>query len=617
MRTEFPLTITVLVWTLLIGSSLVAQQADPQSAALDRISYDIKYLASDELGGRKPGTDGIEMAAKFIEDRYKQIGLQTLDDGTYRQEFEVRQGMTLDAEQTSLKFVNSDANEMTMVVELNKDYLPQAKQSGFDFDTDFVFVGYGINAEEDLNYNEYRGVDVEGKIVVMIRREPQQDDPDSVFDGKEVSSHSYIQSKVRAARNAGAIGLIMVNDGFSAPNDEQDVLEDPNRFGSTFPFIQLKRRVLDELLAKAPLRDSDGRKFERLADIEQRIDETLSPLSQPFEGWKVVGVSKSKQQLSKTYNVIGMIDGEGPLADETIVIGGHYDHLGMGGAGSRTDRREIHNGADDNATGTAAVLELARRFAAREKKPARRLLFVCFSAEEMGLLGAFHYVKEPIVALDKTAAMVNFDMIGWLRDNKVTVFNATSAEEFDALLDRANIEIGLDVQKSGGFGGSDHLPFFQNNIPVMFVHTGLTSTYHTPEDDFETIDCAGALKVIDYSEKILDELVSMEKRPTFQGTGGSRRTRLVRLGVSLDDEIENGVEITRILEGSIAEKSGFKVGDVITEVGVEKTDKRREVNRLIRANNGKSVMIKFRRGQEQMETMVELKLDDDDEDNDG
>ncbi len=616
MRTAFPMTITACAWTLLIGSSMWAQQAEPQSAALDRVTYDIKYLASDELGGRKPGTDGIEVAAKFIEDRYKQIGLQTLDNGTYRQEFEVRQGLTVDGEQTTLKLVNSDANEMTMELELNKDYLPQAKRSGFEFDTDLVFVGYGINAEKDLNYNEYHGLDVEGKIVVMIRREPQQDNPESVFDGKEVSSHSYIQSKVLAARNAGAIGLIMVNDGFSAPTDDKDVLEDTNRFGSTFPFIQLKRRVLDELLAKSPLTDADGSKFKQLADIEKRIDETLSPVSQKFEGWKVVGSSKAKEQLSRTSNIIGIMEGEGPLADETIVIGGHYDHLGMGGAGSRTDRREIHNGADDNATGTAAVLELARRFAAREKKPARRLLFVCFSAEEMGLLGAFHYVKEPIIDLNKTAAMVNFDMIGWLRDNKVTIFNATSAEEFDALLDRANIDMGLDVEKSGGFGGSDHLPFFQNSIPVMFVHTGLTSTYHTPEDDFETIDCAGALKVIDFSEKVLDELVAMEKRPTFQGTGAARRTRLVRLGISMEDEVENGVEISRILEGSIAEKAGFKVGDVITEVGVEKTDKRREVNRLIRANNGKSVMIKFRRGEDQMETMVELKQDDD-EDNNG
>ena len=331
----------------------------------------------------------------------------------------------------------------------------------------------------------------------------------------------------------------------------------------------------------------------------------------------MVSNSIGKQKMAETSNIVGIIEGEGPHADETIVIGGHYDHLGMGGGGSRSPKREVHNGADDNATGTAAVIELARRYAARDKKPARRLVFVCFSAEEMGLLGAYHYTKEPLFPLNGTAAMVNFDMIGWLRNDKVTVYNATSAPEFDTLLDRANAEQGLDIAKSSGFGGSDHLPFFQKQIPVMFIHTGLTSTYHTPEDDFETIDCEGAVKVIDYSEKVVDELLSLAKKPTFQSNVQRRRTR-VRLGVSLDEDVENGVMITRILEGSIAEKAGFEPGDIITAVGPNATDKRREVNKEIRSNNGKSVMIKFRRGEQQLEKMVELKNpDDEDSEDDG
>ena len=164
----------------------------------------------------------------------------------------------------------------------------------------------------------------------------------------------------------------------------------------------------------------------------------------------------------------------------------------------------------------------------------------------------------------------------------------------------------MDVSKATGFGGSDHLPFYQKEIPVMFIHTGLTSTYHTPEDDFETIDCAGAVKVINYSEKVIDEILALDTKPTFQSATTNRRNR-IRLGVSLNDEVENGVEITRILEGSIAEKYGFQVGDVLTAIGVDKTDKRREVNRLIRGNSGKTLMFKLRRGTEQIETLVELK----------
>lgn len=616
MRSAILITLLSLQTTSFVNHPAAAQQENPQSAALQRVTYDIKYLASDELGGRKPGTEGIELAAQYIEEQYKQAGLQTLDNGTYRQEFKVRQGLALNENETSLKFVGSEGDEATIEFKLNEDYIPQAKRSGFDFDTDLVFAGYGINAEKELNYNDYRDVDVKGKVVLLIRREPQQEREDSVFDGTEVSRFSYIATKVAAAKRAGAIGIIMVNDGLSADNDEKDTLESPTRFRTTFPMIHVKRKAINDFLAQAPLIDSDGRRITNLAEVEQRIDETLSPMSQPFAGWKVVASSEAETKMAPTSNIIGIIEGEGPLADETIVIGGHYDHLGMGGMGSRVNRREIHNGADDNATGTAAVIELARRFAQRPDKPARRLVFVCFSAEEMGLLGAYHYVKEPIVSLDRTNVMVNFDMIGWLRDDKVTVFNATSAAEFDSLLDRANEGLGMDVAKSSGFGGSDHLPFFQNNIPVMFIHTGLTSTYHTPEDDFETIDCAGAVRVIDYSEKIIDELLALENKPKFQGTG-ARRTRRVRLGVSLDDEVENGVRISRVLEGSIAEKAGFEEGDIITAVGVEKTDKRREVNRQIRANSGKTVMIKIRRGEEQLEKMVELKNDDEDSEDAG
>ncbi len=576
-------------------------------AALDRVTYDIKYLASDELGGRKPGTEGIELAAKYIEEQYKAAGLKKLENGTYRQNLEVRLGMTVDDEATTLKLVGSNAEELTMELELGKDFMPQARRGKVAFDHELVFVGYGINAEE-LNFNEYRGIDADGKVVVLMRREPQQEDAGSVFDGTEVSDHSYINTKVRAAREAGAIGIIMVNDSLNAPNDEKDTLEAPDRFRGTFPFIQLKRRVFNSLLEKSPLVDSDGKKFTGLEAIEKKIDETLSPVSQPMKGWKVVGSVAAKQNNAKTANIIGVIEGEGPNADETIVIGGHYDHLGMGGgASSRSSKRAIHNGADDNATGTAAVIELARRYGSRDKKPARRLVFVCFTAEEMGLLGAKHYVDEdPLYELDKTATMVNFDMIGWLRDDRVTIFNANSSPTFDSVLDSANEGMGMEVIKSTGFGGSDHLPFHMKRIPVMFIHTGLTDTYHTPEDDFETIDCEGATRVIDYSEKVIDGLLALDAKPAFQSANDARRNR-VRLGVSLDDDVEGGVEITRIIEDSLAARYELQVGDVITAIGTEATDKRREVVMEIRKNNGKSVMFKIRRGDQNVEKLIELK----------
>jgi len=404
----------------------------------------------------------------------------------------------------------------------------------------------------------------------------------------------------------------MVNDGVSAPTEEDDTLEESGRFTSRLPFVQIRRATFNKILDKAPLWKPNGKKFKSLSQIEKHIDESLSPVSQSMNGWKCVFSSATKRQEIKTANVVGIIEGEGPLADETIVIGGHYDHLGRGGQGSRRPgNTDIHNGADDNATGTAAVMELARRFAKRDKKPARRMVFICFTAEEMGLLGAQHYVKEPLFDLEKTTVMVNFDMIGWLREDKLTVYNATSAKEFEEILDDANDDMGdakLDIIKGAGFAGSDHLPFFQKQIPVMFLHTGLTSTYHTPEDDFETIDCAGALKVIDYSEKLLDELDGAEGKLTFQGSGGGRRrTTRVRLGVQLDDDHEKGIEITNIVEDSLAEKAGLKAGDVITSVNDTTTQARRELVGQLRANDGKKITIKFLRGEDEKEVEVELK----------
>lgn len=574
--------------------------------ALKRVTEDIRYLASDELAGRKPGEEGIELAAQYIEQEYARIDLKTLDHGNYRQDFEVRQGLKILPELTSMKWISLEGDQESIDLKLNQQFVPQALRRGFQLDAELVFVGYGINAEKQLNYNDYRGVDVTDKVVVMIRREPQQGDPHSVFDGTEVSPYAYLNTKNREARQAGAVGIIMVNDGFTADDDEKDVLEDDTRFGGTMPFIQVKRTVLNELLTKSPLVHPNGTKLTNLSDIEKHIDETLSPISQPIRGWKVQSTTTTAQRTAKTSNIIGIIEGEGPLADETVIIGGHYDHLGMGGFGSRVNRIEIHNGADDNATGTAAVMELARRYANRDSKPARRMVFICFSAEEMGLLGASHYVAEPVIPLEKTIVMVNFDMIGWLRDNKVTVFNANSADEFDLILDVANAGFDLDVQKSAGFGGSDHLPFFQNGIPVMFLHTGLTSTYHTPEDDFETIDCEGVLKVIDYSERVIDQLLTMEQKPVFRGS--ARRTNnFVRLGISMDDDQEGGVTISRILQGSLAEKYEFKEGDVITAIGVESVNRRRDVNRIIRANSGKTIIFKLNRGSERLEKLVELK----------
>lgn len=579
-----------------------------REAALKRVTFDIQYMSSDEMGGRQPGTPGIQLCEDYIVAEYKKAGLKPLENGSYLQEMEVGRKQNVDEDTASLILMGP--NDAKIELKLGENYRQLVGRKDFDLESDLVFVGYGISAEEH-NYEDYLDdLDVEGKIVVLIRLEPQADDANSVFNGNENSKHAAGLEKVKAARRAGAAGILMVNDIKSAVDEEKDELIQADRFGILgLPFAQIKRSVLNEILDQSPLVSPTGKKLGDIAAVETLIDENLEPISQKIDGWKASFKSSFSRSGVKTNNIIGIIEGEGPHADETIVIGGHYDHLGMGAYGSRArGRKEIHNGADDNATGTAAIIELARRFNERDKKPGRRLVFICFTAEEMGLLGAFHYVNNPIFPLEKTVAMVNFDMIGWLRDDKLWLYNWNSSPDLDPIFKTVNKEFEFELmQPQRSFAGSDHLPFNQKQIPNMFIHTGQNAVYHTPEDDFEAINCEGALKVIEFSERVVEELAAMEKKPVF---GPPKQERPFRLGVMLDDENDT-VTIEGVSEGSVAEKAGLQEGDIIIEFAGEEVKKRRNVNTLIRREAGKTVKIKLKRGDAEVVLNVELKKDDD------
>ncbi|MEQ1905551.1 MAG: M20/M25/M40 family metallo-hydrolase, partial [Pirellulaceae bacterium] len=586
----------ILVACLIFQGLMIHQltgQSITREGALERFTADLKYLASDELQGRLPGTPEMEKAVEYIVAAYKSVGLKpAMPDGTYLQTFDVGRtnAMVPDSGKLSLMGPNNQAIEL----KYGSDFTTQISQNNFSIEGDLVFVGYGITAK-DHNFDEYRDLDVKDKIVVMIRKEPQQDDEKSVFDGKQQSTYASVRSKCTTAREKGVKGIIFVNDVVTAPEAAKDGLAVEELFGaSTFgiPFMHVKRSTIDQVLTASPLSRPDGKKISSLADAEKAIDSSLESYSQVLTGWRAKGAAEFAKKQILTHNLIGVIEGEGPLADETVVIGGHYDHLGLGAFGSRSPDagKKIHNGADDNATGTAGIMELVRRFQTRPNKPARRLVFICFTAEEMGLLGAQHYVENPVFPLDKTVAMLNYDMIGWLRDDKLTLFSWDSSPEFSDLIEKANEEFKLDLQKPpGGFAGSDHLPFQAKNIPVMFLHTGLTGTYHTPEDEFESINCAGAVKVIDYTDKVIDVIASTETRPTFSGSGAGRGGQRVRLGVTLEETEAGEVMVVAITEDSLAAKAGFEIGDVIKKVADKETKKRREVNQIVSANVNKKV----------------------------
>ncbi|MEO1528400.1 MAG: PA domain-containing protein, partial [Planctomycetota bacterium] len=306
------------------------------AATIERVGNDIEYLASDELEGRGPMTEGLQKAAEFIRDEFKSVGLASgTEDGSFIQPFEIAVGT--EAVKTKTWLVLNGPEEQEIKVELEEQFQPMAVGGSGSVEADIVFVGYGISAEEQ-KYDDYKDIDVDGKVVLMIRREPQQDDEQSVFDGKNITRHSYIQTKVQAARQAKAGAIILVNDPFSTARDEKDELSKPAAFGTNgagIPMAHMKQAIADQLLSKAPVKSGEGETLSTVAAIEDAIDETLEPISQPIEGWTAKLEFTFETIEAKVGNVVGVLEGEGPLANETVVIGAHYDHLGYGPFGSR------------------------------------------------------------------------------------------------------------------------------------------------------------------------------------------------------------------------------------------------------------------------------------------
>jgi hypothetical protein len=585
---------------LLVGLAQV--QAADRATAVNRVGSDIRYLASDELEGRGPGTAGLEKAAQYIRTSFEQLGLRGAgNDGAYTRPFDIKLGSKSIASKTFLKLLGPDGQEFEL--QLGEQFQPLASQVDTPLELDLVFVGYGISAPK-LEYDDYQDADLAGKAFVVIRREPQQDNEESVFDGKRASRHATIRMKLQAAEKSGAAALLLVNDPFTVRNEKTDALSQPGGFGRTrvkFPFLHVKQEIVDQILDSTPVRRA-GQTLTSVAEIEADIDENLQPMTQPLEGWKARLRCVFETQQAEVTNVAAVLEGEGPFADQTIVIGAHYDHLGFGPYGSRRrNSREVHNGADDNATGTAAVLELARRYAARSEKPARRLVFVAFTGEERGLLGSNYYLQHPLFPLDQTVAMVNFDMIGHLGENGLTVGGVQSAPEFATMINQASESGAFEVATPSNAGGSDHSGFYRNNIPFMFFHTGITDIYHTPDDDFETIDVKGAVAAIDFAERVVDQLLSMPERPTFTKIQRTPRVRRATayLGIvpAYGEDLEKGVKCTQVNPGSPAAKGDMQPDDLILKIGeVDVPDMSGLTAALRQYKAGDKVQIVVRRG---------------------
>src|SRR5712692_2651515 len=378
---------------------------------------DIKFLSSPEMKGRATGSPELEKAAAWIAGRFKEFGLKT----------------TLQAFPVTTEAALGKGNQLrvteggnTETFKCPEEFVPFNFSSSAKMTAQLVFAGYGISAPE-YHYDDYAGIDVKGKIVVVLRHEPQENDAQSVFEGKSMTRHAAFANKAANARMHGAAGVILVNDRANHPGNPDELEKfgaaaGPNNAG--IPFFQVKAARVEKWFT------DEGKD---LGQLEGAIDRELQPQSFAFaDSVKVDGNIEVTRAVKTVHNVVGYLPGE---TGEYIIVGAHYDHLGPGGQFSLAPSQTgtIHPGADDNASGTAGVLELARWFG-KQPKQKRGVVFVTFAGEELGLLGSAYYVDHPLVPLDKAVAMINMDMIGRLRDGKLYIGGSGSGSNLRAML---------------------------------------------------------------------------------------------------------------------------------------------------------------------------------------
>ena len=560
MKSKLKLIVVLNVLSLLCTS---AQTTNPEITS-DELKAHVKYLASDELEGRGSGTEGNRKAAEYIAKYFKQYGLKPAgDDGTYFQKFEFVSALKL-GDGNALSFEGADTRKL----KVDEDFRPLGFSMNTTVSAHLVFAGYGISAPEK-NYDDFKDIDVSGKAVVVLRYGPDGNDPHSDFE-----KYTSLRNKARIARDKGAVALLIVI-GPADGDDDLIKLSFDNAFANSgIAAISIKRSALNSVFKSA------GRD---LKDIQDSIKSSKTSMAFDIPGVSVQLKTDVVKIMGETSNILGLIEGNDPaLASEVVVLGAHMDHLGYGGPGSGSlvpDSHEIHNGADDNASGTSALMELAEKFSSNRSHIKRSLLCVAFSGEELGTLGSAHYVNHPFISLQKTVAMFNFDMVGRLEKGTLTVYGTGTSREWPDLLGRFNRDSAFTLKQiADGFGPSDQTQFYAKDIPVLFFFTGTHSDYHKPSDDWDKLNYPGEETIARYAYNMIADVAQQAERPAFtraattaMGPRGDSRGFSVTLGVVPDyGESGEGMKIGGTRPNGPAEKAGLKSGDVIVKMAGKK-----------------------------------------------
>ncbi len=542
------------VYTIVLSLSISC--AVNKEITTKELTKHVRYLASDDLEGRMTGSAGDSLAAVYIKKQLSSYGLVPLSgDGfnrfKYNNKVSLGKGNMLSVNNVSFAAEN--------------DFTPTAFSENNTARSEVAFTGYGFRINNDsLKWDDYKDIDVKDKWVMILRSSPDLDDPSSKY-----ATFMNDRNKAMIAKDLGAAGVLFVS---AEAFDKDDRLDPLARGGYSvgIPVFYIKRKVADAILAKSGV---------SINELANKLNTSAKPASF-LTSATVEAKSDIVKNMAGTRNVVMLLPGEDPdLKNEYLIFGAHFDHLGMGGPGSGSravDTVGVHYGADDNASGSALIIELAGKFAGTKNSHKRSIIFMTFAGEEQGLLGSKHFVDNPQIDLSKTDAMINLDMVGRLSSTKNLQMGGVGTA--DGLKDRALAVVDTNNLKlaftEDGSGASDHTSFYDKNMPVIYFTTGTHDDYHTPADTWDKINYQGMVNIGELIFKMTSAIANDSARLKFKEAGPQAqanqppRRRGVTIGIMPDvtGSVSNGLKVEAVTAGRQAANGGMKKGDIIISV---------------------------------------------------
>jgi Tol biopolymer transport system component len=548
----------------------------------DDLRGEVGYLASDALEGRLAGTTGSQRAAEFIAEQLRRAGLKPLGEaGSFFQPFEFTSGVRTVTNQNRFE-VSTGPVPASATFEVEKDFRPLSFTSNGEFEGELVVAGYGLKipGKPGEGFDSYTGLDVTNKVVLVLRYVPEDVQPQR---RQELNRYAALRYKAMLAREHGAKAILFVT-GPNSPNPGALVppSSDGSLSGSDILAASISTNVAEALFA------GSGRD---LKSLQTALDSENPHAEGGFQVPKVkVKIAVAVERIKKTdRNVIGYLPpaARASAADQFVMLGAHYDHLGHGESASSRESNEehgrIHPGADDNASGVAAVLELAANLGGERQLKTenfqRGVIFAFWSGEELGLLGSSHFAEHPTLGLSNVVAYLNFDMVGRLRENKLFLQGIGSSTHWRRLIEKRNVAAGFDLAlQEDPYLPTDTTALYPKQVPVLNFFTGSHDDYHRPSDAADHLNYEGLERVTRFARNILLDLTKEPSRPDYvkvervsAAGGGSRENLRAYLGTVPDYATEvKGVKLSGVRGGSPAERAGLKGGDVIVELSGQK-----------------------------------------------